>query len=337
MTDWSRGGGTGDDGYTVVPLPWAFPFYGSNYDSLKIVTNGWLGFQTLSTNREYSNSPIPSTAEPNLALYPFWDDQDLTAGGTVHYYYDAANQRFVVQWTNSPHYSTGGPYTYQVQIRSTGEILFQYLTMAAPLNSATIGIENGSGTVAVQVISSANYVHNNLALRIARGLSWVDETPTGGTILAGNNQPVTVTFNSAGLAAGTYRGNLVILSNDAPRNPRNVPIRLSVLATDVKDPGSEAREFALLQNYPNPFNPTTVISYALPAQASVRLRIFNLLGQEVTTLVDGPQPGGFYHITWNGNGVRGHAVSSGVYVYRLEAKTADGRILNSMKKLLLVK
>ncbi len=86
-----------------------------------------------------------------------------------------------------------------------------------------------------------------------------------------------------------------------------------------------------------PFNPTTTISYALPTQATVRLKIFNLLGQEVTTLVDAPQPGGFYSVTWTGNSDAGFPVSSGVYVYRLEAKTADGKILNSLKKMLLLK
>ena len=337
VTDWTRGGGTADDGYTVVPLPWSFPFYGSNYDSLKIVTNGWLGFQTLSTNREYSNSAIPSTTEPNLAFYPFWDDQDLSASGTVHYYNDTTNQRFVVQWSNVPHFSTGGPYTYQVQISRNGDILFQYLTMANLLNSATVGIENGGGTVAVQLVYNANYVHNNMAIRISRGLSWVEESPSNGSILPGGNQPVTVTFNTTGLTAGVYRGNLVVQSNDAPRNPRLVPIKLSVIITGVDGSGSEARDFALMQNYPNPFNPTTLISYSIPAQSTVRLKVFNMLGQEVATLVDESQPEGMYRVTWNGQGGKGQAVSSGVYFYTLEARTTDGRILNTMRKLLLLK
>ena len=337
VTDWSRGGGTPDDGFLVVPLPWSFPFYGSTYDSLKIVTNGWLGFQTLSLNVDYGNSAIPSVSEPNLALYPFWDDMDLTSSGVVHYYNDSTNQRFVVQWTSVPHYSSGGPYTYQVQISRTGDILFQYLTMASVLNSATIGIENGSGTVAVQVIYNANYVHDSLAVRISRGLSWLSESPVGGTISAGGNQPVSVTFDATALVAGTYRGNLTILSNDPPRSPRRIPISLTVTTTGVTEGGSSPREFSLMQNYPNPFNPTTVISYAIPAPSVVRLRIFNLLGQEVATLVDGQQNAGAHNVTWNGNAGRGYPVSTGVYLYKLEARTGDGRSLSSIKKLVLMK
>lgn len=339
VTDWSRGGGSGDDGYTVVPLPWQFPFYGGSYDSLKIVTNGWAGFQNASTNREYSNGAIPSTTEPNLALYPFWDDMDVRTSGTVHYYNDSTNRRFVVQWTNVPHFSTGGPYTFQIQIKSNGEILYQYLSVTAPLDQATIGIENGSGTVALQVIYNASYVHNSLAILISRGLSWVEESLTSGTIIPGGNQPVTVTFNSTDLTAGTYRGNLAIVSNDGPRSPRNIPIRLSVIITGVPEQPASGlpREFALDQNYPNPFNPTTTISYALPTQATVRLKIINMLGQEVTTLVNAPQPGGFYNVTWTGHSDRGFAVSSGVYAYRLEARTAEGRIINILKKMVLLK
>jgi flagellar hook assembly protein FlgD len=97
------------------------------------------------------------------------------------------------------------------------------------------------------------------------------------------------------------------------------------------------REFALDQNYPNPFNPTTTISYALPTQATVRLKIINMLGQEVTTLVDAPQPGGYYNVTWTGHSDKGFAVASGVYAYRLEAKTADGKNINILKKMVLLK
>ncbi len=303
------------------------------------MTNGWAGFQTASTNWEYSNSAIPSTTEPNLALYPFWDDMDVRTSGTVHYYNDSTNQRFVVQWTNVPHFSSGGPYTFQIQLKSNGEILYQYLSMTAPLDQATIGIENGSGTVALQVIYNASYVHNSLAILISRGLSWVEESLTSGTIIPGGNQPITVTFNSADLTAGTYRGNLAVVSNDGPRSPRNIPIRLSVSITGVPEQPASGlpREFALSQNYPNPFNPTTTISYALPTQATVRLRIINMLGQEVTTLVNGQQPGGFYNVAWTGNSDRGFAVSSGVYVYRLEAKTAEGKNINILKKMVLLK
>ncbi|HXF48338.1 MAG TPA: FlgD immunoglobulin-like domain containing protein [Verrucomicrobiae bacterium] len=76
--------------------------------------------------------------------------------------------------------------------------------------------------------------------------------------------------------------------------------------------------FSLGQNYPNPFNPTTTISFSLPKAEKVKLKIYNLLGQEVLTLVDGEKPAGTHQIVWNGRDENGTAVASGIYFYKLE-------------------
>jgi hypothetical protein len=78
-------------------------------------------------------------------------------------------------------------------------------------------------------------------------------------------------------------------------------------------------DFVLYPNYPNPFNSETEIGYDLPLARHVRLAVYNLLGQEVAVLVDEAQEPGRYAFRWNGTNVRGNAVPSGVYVYRLEA------------------
>lgn len=82
--------------------------------------------------------------------------------------------------------------------------------------------------------------------------------------------------------------------------------------------------FALEQNFPNPFNPSTEIAYQLPANTEAAgarrawLKIYNLLGQEIRTLVDQNQAPGYYSVTWDGRDDFGREVSSGVYLYRLE-------------------
>jgi hypothetical protein len=71
-------------------------------------------------------------------------------------------------------------------------------------------------------------------------------------------------------------------------------------------------QYALLGNYPNPFNATTEIRFTLPAQSEIRLDIYNILGQRVETLIDGVQPAGEHHLSWDASNV-----ASGVYFYKL--------------------
>jgi hypothetical protein len=86
--------------------------------------------------------------------------------------------------------------------------------------------------------------------------------------------------------------------------------------TGVGDDGSDIlpESFELYQNRPNPFNPTTIIAFALPEKAWVRLDVFNLLGQRVSTLADRQFEAGRHELAWNGSDV-----PSGVYFYRISA------------------
>ncbi len=76
-------------------------------------------------------------------------------------------------------------------------------------------------------------------------------------------------------------------------------------------------KFTLEQNYPNPFNLETNISYSLKEEAAVSLKIYNIRGQLVKTLVQERKPAGFYTVGWNGTNQNGETVASGVYLYRL--------------------
>jgi hypothetical protein len=94
-------------------------------------------------------------------------------------------------------------------------------------------------------------------------------------------------------------------------------------ALDASAGANLPEDFALAQNVPNPFNPETTIEYAIPAKVSgkvrVTLRIYNLLGQPVRTLVDEEKSPGRYHVVWDGKNEAGVRVSSGVYFYTIAA------------------
>jgi hypothetical protein len=91
--------------------------------------------------------------------------------------------------------------------------------------------------------------------------------------------------------------------------------------------------FSLSQNYPNPFNPSTVIRYGLPGASNVKIKIYNLLGQEVESLVNETQSAGYHEITWNASNK-----ASGIYLYSIDATPTDGKgNFRSAKKLILIK
>ncbi|MFI5406780.1 MAG: T9SS type A sorting domain-containing protein, partial [Nitrososphaerales archaeon] len=91
-------------------------------------------------------------------------------------------------------------------------------------------------------------------------------------------------------------------------------------------------EFKLDQNYPNPFNPSTRISFSLPIESKVGLKVFDVLGQEVATLVNADLAAGQHNIDFDAS-----SLNSGVYVYKIEAKGIDGSVFSGIKKMLLIK
>lgn len=78
-------------------------------------------------------------------------------------------------------------------------------------------------------------------------------------------------------------------------------------------------DFALFQNYPNPFNPITTIRFTLPVNSPVTLKVFDITGREVQTIVSSTMVAGTHEVRWNGRNSAGLQVASGVYLYRLEA------------------
>jgi hypothetical protein len=86
--------------------------------------------------------------------------------------------------------------------------------------------------------------------------------------------------------------------------------------------------FELMQNYPNPFNPTTTINYQLPIAGYVSLKVFDMLGREIASLIDEKQSAGIYTVEFDGS-----KLASGVYFYKLHTESG----FNKIRKLLLMK
>ncbi len=146
----------GDDETQTVSLPFTFTYYGRSYNSLSVCSNGFIGMGSTS-NSPYSNSALPYS-DNIVMVAPFWDDLDPSSNGGVYYYYDSAYHKFIVEWSQVPHFGGSQPYTFEVVFldpqyypTSTGDgmILFQYQNVP-DASSSTIGIENPSESDALE-------------------------------------------------------------------------------------------------------------------------------------------------------------------------------------------
>ena len=148
-----------------------------------------------------------------------------------------------------------------------------------------------------------------------------------GAPVSGNGEVVSLTFKVLQEFEENARFEIadgIVFDHEQLPNPVVALGSLSVESTPT--------EFALLQNFPNPFNPETTIKYNLAEGTNVSLRIYNVVGQVVRTLVAEPQSAGRYTVRWNGSDDRGVSVSSGIYFYELRSNG-----FQDVKKLMLLK
>jgi subtilisin family serine protease len=223
--------GSGDDGnYGPFGLGFNFDFYGTTYDAVNICTNGFLSFTSTATT--YTNQGIPNSADPNCLVAPFWDDLNPSTGGTIYYYADAANQRFIVEWDGVNHYYDSSPETFQVILNADGTILYQYQTVALN-NGCTIGIENQDGNDGLQIVFNADYLHSNMAILITNDLSdpWLSVSPLSGTVAPYGDTELDVTFDATELTEGVYTGSVTVNSNDPDEASILIPVTLTVGST----------------------------------------------------------------------------------------------------------
>lgn len=234
VTSWiaTGTGSATDEGY-VGPLPigFGFKYYGQTKTELYITTNGIITFDPVTASW-YSNTTIPSTALPNRFIAPFWDDLDAKTPGTVHYRQDG--NKFIIQWTNYQRYSGTASYTFQLVLYQSGKIMVYYNNMSGTLNSATIGIENETGTVGLQVAYNANYVANSKALQFSADPEWLLGNTLSGLLYNGNSKAVQLTFRTEDFTPGNYSMDLIIKTNDPNHQTISVPITMTISNVPVE-------------------------------------------------------------------------------------------------------
>jgi hypothetical protein len=276
---------TNEDADTVtVTIPFTFRYYGTDYSSVGLCSNGFLEIGS-STYRFGSNTGIPLAGGPRAMVAGVWDDLDPSLYGDIYQYDDAANHRWVLEFKDVAHYGASSDReTFQVILldplyyptpTNDGEIYVQYLDGLAQ-TGATCGIENNAETVGIQYYFDGTY-HE-----------WA--------------VPIT---DSLALRYTTYAPGYVGIDEYGK--------------TSVEP----ARTF-LAALHPNPFASALQISYQVAARAQVSLVVYDALGRVVCGLVDGVKEPGYYTVSWDGQDDLGRKVPAGVYFVKFSTDNYQG-------------
>jgi hypothetical protein len=219
----------GEDGYVgPVNIGFNFPFYENSYSGIYIGSNGFLSFG--GGSGDYSNDPIPNSSSPNNIIAPYWDDLSPQYG-SVYYYRDTLNDRFIVSFNEVENWNYGGSLTFEAILDPSGQIMFQYDVMDPGndnLYENTIGIEDAAGTDGLQVVYNSVYVHNYLAVRITTPVTWLYSDVDGGILQAGEDTVAVITFDATELEEGVYTGAIEITSNSPGETFISLPVTFNV-------------------------------------------------------------------------------------------------------------
>ncbi|MBC8256283.1 MAG: PepSY domain-containing protein [Candidatus Marinimicrobia bacterium] len=207
-----------DEAGEQIDIGFNFPFLGGDYSQCIINANGWIGFGSDATSWE--NLSIPSSGAPGPAIFGLWDDLNPVndqcntyCSGEVYYYSDG--DKLVVWFDNVAHWWTNfedSYYDFQFVLYSDGKIDLNYNTLTGS-HTATIGIQDASGTNGLEVAFDQAYLHDGLSLKFSQGPEWISVTPPTGQVDAGSSETLVVEANANGLDDGMYDGYLRMVTS----------------------------------------------------------------------------------------------------------------------------
>lgn len=207
----------------------------------------------------------------------------------------------------------------------------QVIKFIPPVNHPPEFIGNWSDTV--YVFRDSSYTWNFDFQDIDGDTIWTIDENIG--VPGMNTEPNigigVVTLTATGIPADTGRYSAMVKVRDEHDSIGVVQFIVVVdVITGIDNMSSPPSEFVLYQNYPNSFNPSTKIKYSIPELSFVTLKIYDVLGNEITTLVNEEKAVGTYEVNWTATNL-----PSGVYFYKLQAISAAGGFIDTKKMILM--
>ncbi|HEY3296534.1 MAG TPA: T9SS type A sorting domain-containing protein [bacterium] len=164
-----------------------------------------------------------------------------------------------------------------------------------------------------------------MTFQVLDSVTWLSSNPATGTVDPGQTVTITVTAAPGTIAPGDRHTTMRVVAS-APGSPFLINVDMTVLNVEAI-PGLLPTVFALHANYPNPFNPTTLLPFDVPQNSQVNIVVYNVMGQEVVTLVNGKYAAGRYQATFNAENL-----PSGLYLVKMTAGN-----YTAMNKMMLLK
>jgi hypothetical protein len=197
--------------------------------------------------------------------------------------------------------------TRRMNLRTAVSILIVSTTAFA--QSTRHPVEPGAkgNTITLEVINKLPTTLTDLSVAINTSPTWVKITgaDVGTDLAAYSSGEAAIGFDVLSSAKSREEGDIIIVISS-----HRTPLAEKTISLTVAPPSM----YKLSQNYPNPFNPTTTIEYQLPVAGHITLKVYDLLGREVATLVNEVQQADYYRVEFDGG-----RLASGVYFYRLHS------------------
>ncbi len=296
----------------------------SGYDSLTTNASGsytgWFGFVHTGNARFTAGNYII----PTITL-------DSMQSGAVKYRFALSDSIFVLKFTDSS-LTTAGTGIYGISSLPSKNVLSLYDNTGNTGRPLAVTFLESSGLDTLTITSLVQYYKDSVISRNGRWGTIIPNTLANGVRRINQHSLATgeiITYNTSSNGLWPSGANTV-----NPAGGSINPIRMTGMdvITSINYGNSTPAGFELKQNYPNPFNPSTSINFTLPSSGYAEMKVFDMLGREVSTLFNGNIAEGTYTINFTAENL-----VSGIYFYRINFTEISGKLFSQTKKFTLIK
>jgi hypothetical protein len=208
-----------------IDIGFPFPFFTNSYTQLYVSPNGFVTFSPFHGDTS-TNMSLPNVAAPLNSIAFFWNDLDINTSGHVYIFTDAMTGTFTLEFQNVLFKGTTSTVNCQLVLKTTGEILMAYQSMAIS-NKCTIGAQNSDGTQGTTVAFNQNYLQANFAVLLTP-TPWLRFDGNAGYVPGSESNVVNISFNPAGLSYGNYTATILVQTTDANQPLFTLPVSLAL-------------------------------------------------------------------------------------------------------------